>query len=204
MEQLKLAAVACLDGFDLALIPHINSRNSLHIVGLKVRVSSPEQGSPFQPTAVCNLGRDLSSFCGADGPDSWPRRAAPPDFSGCEEFNDGSTLRINSPACQGGTTIESIPAKAGSAEASGLRAVISCPAMLCFWGGPWRSHNSPNGMPFRLYWFVSSARRARRHWGAWQHFWRACCLPPIWSGASLLSIGRPDVLNPDRWELVGE
>ena len=36
MEELKLAAVAQLDGFDLALIPHINSRNSLHIVGLKV------------------------------------------------------------------------------------------------------------------------------------------------------------------------
>lgn len=36
MEEMKLAAVAHLDGFDLALIPHINSRNSLHIVGLKV------------------------------------------------------------------------------------------------------------------------------------------------------------------------
>jgi hypothetical protein len=32
----KLAAVVHLDGFDFALIPHINKKNGLHIVGLKV------------------------------------------------------------------------------------------------------------------------------------------------------------------------
>ena len=36
LEELKMAAVAQLGEFDFALIPHTNSRNSLHIVGLKV------------------------------------------------------------------------------------------------------------------------------------------------------------------------
>ena len=38
LEEMRMAAVVATNGFEFALIPHTNSRNSLHVVGLKVLV----------------------------------------------------------------------------------------------------------------------------------------------------------------------
>ncbi|KAK9812945.1 hypothetical protein WJX72_006130 [[Myrmecia] bisecta] len=52
LEALKMAALVLLPDYDLALIPHSNARNLLHVVGLKMQKNAPGKLQPLPATLL--------------------------------------------------------------------------------------------------------------------------------------------------------